>query len=356
MYLIRSGAIEGYEKLVYQLGYNPHKIMQQLGMSSAQLREPEALISYVKVAELLELTAQACNDPIFSLKLAAKQTAMAIGELVLSTSQQPTLRESIQFSNEHMRLHARGVHLALTVRGEIAEIHLNFDFTNANGLQQLILLSVAQIYNALTALLGEINPLLKMDLQTHLQEQDRTAIPNYSAHLNVGSTFNGIHFPSAWLDRENRNSDQMLQEHFNKRIQLLESIYPEDLQAQVRYICSNLLSSGECSIERVSAALNLHPRVLQKRLKSEGTSFSHLLQLTRTMTAQQQLLYGSLSVMDIALNLGYSEASVFCRNFKKWTGLSPRQWSVPILPRIPLIPGITTTEKNLTAIATFLKQ
>lgn len=80
MYLIRSGAIEGYEKLVYQLGYNPHKIMQQLGMSSAQLREPEALISYVKVAELLELTAQACNDPIFSLKLAAKQTAMAIGQ------------------------------------------------------------------------------------------------------------------------------------------------------------------------------------------------------------------------------------------------------------------------------------
>jgi pyruvate formate lyase activating enzyme len=29
---------------------------------------------------------------------------------------------------------------------------------------------------------------------------------------------------------------------------------------------------------------------------------------------------------------------------------------VPILPRIPLIPGITTTDKNLAAIATFLKQ
>lgn len=326
MYLIRSGAIEGYEKLVYQLGYNPHIILQELGMSSAQLREPEALISYVKVAELLDLTAQVCEDPIFSLKLAETQTVMAIGELVLSSSQQPTLLESIQFSNQHMRLHARGIHLALVVKDDTAEIHLSFDFTNASGLQQLILLSVGQTYNALSTLLGEETSLLKMDMQTNLHEKDIAALKSYSAHLNVGSSFDGIHFPSAWLCRENKHNDQFLQEHFNKRIQLLESIYPEDLQAQVRYICSNLLSSGECTIDRVSAALNLHPRVLQKKLHSENTSFSQLLQVTRTMTAQQQLLYGSLSILDIALNLGYSDASVFCRNFKKWTGLSPRQW------------------------------
>jgi len=326
MYLIRSGAIEGYEKQVYLLGYNPHLILQDVGLSSAQLREPEALISYLKIAELLDLTAQVCNDPIFALKLAEKQTAMAIGELVLSSSQQSTLRESIQFSNQHMRLHARGVHLTLEVRAEVAEIHLNFDFTNASGLQQLILLSVAQIYNVLNTFLGEENILLKMDLQQCIQEKDKSFLKEYGAHLNVGSTFNGIHFPSMWLDRENKPNELMLKDHFNKRIQLLESIYPEDLQAQVRYICSNLLSSGECTIDRVSAALNLHPRVLQKRLSSEKTSFSQLLQITRTVTAEQQLQYGSLSVLDIALNLGYSEASVFCRNFKKWTGQSPRQW------------------------------
>ncbi len=297
-------------------------------MSSAQLREPEALISYVKIAELLDLTAQVCDDPIFSLRLAETQTAMAIGELVLSTSQQSTLREAIQFSNQHMRLHARGVHLTLKVIGEVAEIHLNFDFTNASGLQQLILLSVAQIYNVLSTLLGEVNTLLKMDLQQCIQEKDKSALKEYSAYLNVGGTFNGIHFPSTWLDRENKPNDQMLKDHFNKRIQLLESIYPEDLQAQVRYICSNLLSSGECTIDRVSAALNLHPRVLQKKLFNEKTSFSQQLQITRTVTAEQQLQYGNLSVLDIALNLGYSEASVFCRNFKKWTGSSPRQWQI----------------------------
>lgn len=328
MLLIRSGAIEGYEKLVYQLGHNPHKILQELGMSCAQLREPEALISYVKIADLLDLTAQVCGDPIFSLRLAEKQTAMAIGELALSTNQQSSMRESIEFSNKHMRLHARGVHLTYHTCGEVAELHLNFDFTNASGLQQLILLSIGQIYNVVTTFLGEVNTRLKMDFQQVIHNNVKASVQTYKAHLNVGSGFNGIHFPSSWLDRKNKQNDQLLKEHFNKRIQLLESIYPEDLQAQVRFMCSNLLPSGECTIDRVSAALNLHTRVLQKRLASENTSFSKLLQITRTVTAQQQLLYGSLSILDIALNLGYSEASVFCRNFKKWTELSPRQWRI----------------------------
>jgi AraC-like DNA-binding protein len=295
-------------------------------MSSAQLREPEARISYLKIAELLDLTAEICKDPIFSLRLAEKQTAMAMGELVLSTSQQSTLRESFQFSSQHLRLHAQGIHLKLKFNGDIVEVHLHFDFTNASGLQQLILLSVGQIYNVLITLLGEVNPLVKMDLQQVIHDEAKKSLNEYSTYLNTNSKFNGVHFPSSWFDKEVKSNNQILKDHFNKRIQLLESIYPEDLQSQVRYLCSNLLASGECTIERVSAALNLHPRVLQKKLQVEKTSFSQLLQLTRTVTAQQQLLNASLSVLDIALNLGYSEASVFCRNFKKWTGLTPKQW------------------------------
>ncbi len=326
MFLIRIGAIEGYEKLVHQLGYNPQKILQQAGMSSAQLRAPEAMVSYIKIADLLDLTARICDAPLFALQLAEKQTAMAIGELVLLSSQRATMRESIQFSNQHMRLHAKGVYLTPKVCGEVVEIHLNFDFTNASGLSQLTLLSVGQIFNVVSVLLGEENTLLKMDLQQRISTGSRDCLKEYKAHLDTNSAFNGIHFPMAWLDRKNKPNNQLLKAHFNKRMKILENTYPDNLQSQVRHICSSLLSSGECTIDKVSAALDLHPRVLQKRLASEETSFSQLLQTTRMLTAQQQLLYGSLSVMDIALNIGYSEASVFCRNFKKWTGLTPRQW------------------------------
>jgi len=326
MYSIRSGAIEGYEKLVYQLGYNPHEILNKMGMSHAQLREPEARIPYLKIADLLDLTAQTCKDPVFALRLAETQTAMAIGELVLSTSQQSTLRESFQFSSQHLRLHAQGIHLKLRINDDKAEVHLHFDFTNSSGLQQLIFLSVGQIYNVLITLLGETNPLIKINFQQTVHNRAKASVTEYGAYLETSALFNGVHFPVTWLDRVMSNNNQLLKDHLNKRIQLLESIYPEDLPSQVRYMCSNLLPSGECNIERVSAALSLHPRVLQKKLLAENTSFSQLLQLTRTVTAQQQLLHSNSSILEIALNLGYSEASVFCRNFKKWTGLSPMKW------------------------------
>lgn len=328
MYSVRSGAIEGYEKLVYQLGYNPHVILQSLGISSAQLREPEALLSFHKIADLLDISAQICEEPAFGLRLAETQTAMALGELVLSTSQQATLREAYQFSSQHLRLHAQGFQLKLKLNEDRVEVHVLFDFTNSSGLQQLTLMGVGQIYNVLITLLGETSAHVEMNLQQTIHESAKSNLKEYSKHLNTSALFNGIHLPAAWLDRKMNNNNQLLKEYFSKRIQLLESMYPEDLQSQVRHICSNLLPSGECSIEKVSAALNLHPRVLQKKLFVQKASFSQLLQITRTVTAQQQLQNDSLSVLDIALNLGYSEASIFCRNFKKWTGLSPRQWRI----------------------------
>ena len=251
---------------------------------------------------------------------------MAVGELVLLTSQQSTLRESFQFSSQHLRLHVQGIHLKLRFNDDKVEVHLHFDFNNPSGLQQLILLSVGQIYNVLITLLGETNPTIKMNFQQTIHNLAKASLIEYNDHLETNALFNGVHFPVAWLDRKMNNNNQILKDHFSKRIQLLESIYPEDLQSQVRYMCSNLLPSGECNIDRVSSALNLHPRVLQKKLLAENTSFSQLLQLTRTVTAQQQLLHGNSSILEIALNLGYSEASVFCRNFKKWTGLPPMKW------------------------------
>jgi hypothetical protein len=36
----------------------------------------------------------------------------------------------------------------------------------------------------------------------------------------------------------------------------------------------HMLPIGECRIERVAATLDLHPRVLQKRLKQLGSSYN----------------------------------------------------------------------------------
>ncbi|WP_160154072.1 AraC family transcriptional regulator [Microbulbifer sp. ALW1] len=330
MFLIRSGAIEGYEQLVTQYGQNPTALLQQFGFSSAQLRDPNTYVSYTRLADLLDTTARICSAPLFCLSLAAEQSVLALGEIGLSIRQQSTLADALTYSKHHISLHAYGVHLQQVPRGDTLELQLTFDFSNASGLAQLMQLSAGQAFNLVLQMVGTSGGNLKLHLPqpapTAADSSTISAPAAYRDHISYGSNFAGVSFPHSWLSRKPHYDEQLLREHFQQRIRLLQSLYPGNLQAQVCHIIGNLLPSGECSIERVASSLNLHPRVLQKKLQQDGTSFRELLQQTRMEVAKRNLQHSHLSITDLALNLGYADVAIFSRNFKRWTGMSPSKW------------------------------
>lgn len=326
MFLIRSGAIERYEQLVSQLGQNPNELLARVGLTAAQIRQPNSYISYPRLADLLDLTAQACGEPLFGLRLAASQTMLALGEMALSSSQQETLADALSYAQQHIGLHAYGVDVTQHINGEQLELQLRFNFSNESGLSQLMQLSAGQAFNILWQFVQGAGTSLKIHLLQAEPRGEHWQSVRYAERLVFGSHFCGISFPVSWLPRKPSPNEEMVREHFRERIHQLESLYPDNLEAQVRHIISNLLASGECDIERVAATLDLHPRVLQKRLRSRGVTFRDLLQETRMEIAKLNLQFGQQSITDLALNLGYADVSIFSRNFKRWTGLSPRQW------------------------------
>ncbi len=327
MFLVRSGAINGYERLVTELGQNPVSLMAEVDLSHAQFRNPNTYISYNRLAQLLEITADACADPLFGLRLSQLQTSTVLGDLAMTLAQLPTVRDALDSINRHLYLHARGVHLHQLDRGDTLQLELVFDISTDRGLQQLVQMSVGQLANFLRELLELDSPTFPILLRQHPPPagDSRAPLPLLS-RVMFGASGDGIRIPSAWLERKPHRDEELLRRYFQDYLRLLEQRYPDNLQDQVRDIVGQILPSGECRIERVAAMLDLHPRVLQKRLQREGTSYVRLLQATRRELAEQHLRHQSMSVTDLALNLGYADVSVFSRNFKQWTGLSPRNW------------------------------
>lgn len=80
------------------------------------------------------------------------------------------------------------------------------------------------------------------------------------------------------------------------------------------------------TVEKVASQLHMSVRSLQKSLKSEKTSYRELLQEVRKEVVSDHLMKGELSVSEIAYLIGFSEVSVFSRNFKKWTGVTPSEF------------------------------
>ncbi len=327
MFLIRSGAITGYQRLVSGLGQNPVELLETTGLSTAQLRNPNTYVSYSKLAELLERTAAACGEPLFGLRLAQLQTSSVLGGLAVTLSQHATVGDALSGVNRYLYLHARGVHLNRVERGELLALGMVFEISSPLGIDQLAQLSVGQMATFTRDLLGPGEASFPLLLrQNDPGGGSGQAVRHCAGKVEFGAAIDGICIPQRWLGRKPQFDEEAMRQHFQDYIAQLEQRYPDNLKDQIQDIVGRLLPSGECSVERVAATLDLQPRVLQKRLQKIGTSYVALLREARLEIARQHLLARSMTITDLALNLGYADVSVFSRHFRQWTGLSPRAW------------------------------
>jgi AraC-like DNA-binding protein len=85
------------------------------------------------------------------------------------------------------------------------------------------------------------------------------------------------------------------------------------------------MDDEKLSINSIAKEMSLSVRTLQSRLEEEGRVFSVLLQEIREGLAKKYLRE-NYTVEEITYLLGFSEPSVFRKAFKKWSGLTPREY------------------------------
>jgi AraC-like DNA-binding protein len=329
MYLIRSGAIDGFEDLVSGLGQNAVTLLSEVGLSSPQLRNPNTYISYSKVADLLEQAATCCDEPLFGLLLTRLQTSSVLGELAVSVFQEPTVAEALNSVAKYLYLHARGARVFQRKVDDRVQIFLAIHIGGTKNTAQLMQLSVGQLANFIAELLGQEHPRFPLLIQQAKPIQDSTRLEkSFLGRVKFSSQINGVSIPAQWMERKPHVDEEALRLHFKNYLQSLQERYPDSLTDQVREIIGQMLPSGDCTVERVAATLGMHVRVLQMQLKKHGATYRDLLQETRLELATQHLALHSTEITELALHLGYAEVSVFSRSFKHWTGLSPHQWQL----------------------------
>ena len=326
MFHIHRIALVGYEKLVKRLGANPISLLAQVGISQVQLRESNVYLSLTAVTELLELTAQSCNEPLFGVKLASEQGFRMLGELGMSTSQQATVLAALDYIETHRNLFILGVRIERFQHDNMTEMKVVFDFDSNTGVKQITQLQVIKTFQLIQYLTQTNDPQLRIQLQQPQPSGLKWREKGIANRLNFNSDYDGVCFPSSWLKKQPQRDSDALQSLLMDRVQQLQSKYPKDLETRITSTIINLLSSGECTINQVANALEIHPRSLQQKLQRKGLSFSQLLQQTRLHIAKQNLQHSEQSITELAFTLGYADIAVFSRNFKKWTGFTPTQF------------------------------
>jgi AraC-like DNA-binding protein len=139
---------------------------------------------------------------------------------------------------------------------------------------------------------------------------------------------NKLHFESSNLALPIAKADASLCVLLDRHAEELLAKFPprDSLVDQVRSIIANEFRGGDPSLEQVAHQLGLTPRTLQRKLHETGTSHNELLDQMRRQLAMRYLREREMAICEVAYLLGFSESSSFHRAFKRWTGMTPKEF------------------------------
>lgn len=101
---------------------------------------------------------------------------------------------------------------------------------------------------------------------------------------------------------------------------------PAGFREQLVERLKRMLANGRPSLQLLARELLQSERTLQRRLASEGTTFSALLNEARRQAGMHLLADENLELKEVAYLLGYEDVNSYYRAFRKWEKMSPSDW------------------------------
>lgn len=208
-----------------------------------------------------------------------------------------------------------------------AAINLGFQYPDGNEAQMPVFAEIiAAVVKRFSRIIApQTNPILGVSF-THSPRRDVAEYEQYfGCNVVFNAAYNQLRFDAKLLDKPlPGNLPPVHQQAENSiRVKLLDSQLSDGFKGQIQSLLKQDLSLFSGGIDSVADALHLHPRKLQRQLKTEGYSFSEVLAQTRKAIACNMLKHSDLDVDSIGFKLGFEERRSFTAAFKKWLGETP---------------------------------
>ena len=113
--------------------------------------------------------------------------------------------------------------------------------------------------------------------------------------------------------------------------QALRRLVEADTTHRAREAIARQLQDGSPLRSTIAAELTMSDHTFQRRLASEGTSFTNLVDDTRKELAQHHLADPRVTFAEIAYLLGYADQSTFFRATHRWFGEPPGEYRTRVL-------------------------
>lgn len=301
--------------------------LRSLDIEPQAVRSPDAYIPVETYLRIQDAAAEYVNDPYFGLhtgEFAQSGSWSILGYLMMNCK---TLGEAFEKSGRYQRIIGNMIDARVELGlGKVRAVY--FTPPHAPPMSrhcfEATFSSSVRLARTLSGL--PLNPLEVTFI--YPEPESRAEYERiFQCPVRFGQRDNSMTLDMRMGNLPIRMANPALLEHFEKYAQdFIAQMERNDAttQAVTRIILARL-DDESLSIEKVAREMAVSVRTLQNRLEAEGVVFSDLLREIRHRLARQYLRE-NYSVEQITYLLGFSEPSVFRKAFKKWSGVTPREY------------------------------
>lgn len=323
--LTRASSLAPAVGFLTRKGAAVRPIMAKAGLPEWVLDDPDRLIPISAVARFLDQAARSEGIEMLGL-LAGQETRIAdLGTYGSLIRRSPTLGEAVLATVRNHRAQSSTGRMWLVTRGDSAELCHAFttrfgaDWQQADHYVLMVMLSIVRLGGGPTWRPSEVR------LQTGELPAIRDVEPLCGARVSFAQPATAVVFPSALL-RE-RVRPPLESEMSPESIKAWKASAPaRNFEESIAQVVEMLSWEAYPDVDVTADVVGMSVRTLQRHLAAVGLTHESLVGRARFATAASLLEETDTKILEIALDLGYSDHAHFTRAFRRWAGCPPQEF------------------------------
>jgi AraC-like DNA-binding protein len=303
-------------------------VLYGVTLTEEDLRDPELQIDARQELAVVRNLAHALGYRAeAAIALGSRYHVTTFGIFGFACISSPTLREAMQLSLRYLDLSFTFSIPHVTVDEQRVALTLDDERVPVDVASFLVLRDLAAICTMMRDLLPDIT----LD-SVRFRHPEPSTVDAYLAAFGLRPEFscpaNVSTLDISWLDRPlpqaNEHTVALCEAQCRELVARRRARSGISHEVRERLI---RVGGADTGMDAVARELNMSPRTLRRRLEEAGTSYRSLVDEVRETLAEELLDTGALSVEDVAIRLGYAEASSFIYAFRRWKGITPAAYA-----------------------------
>lgn len=313
-------------------GLDATTALNQAGISPALLPFDQSRVSPSSFAALWLAIAATLDDEFFGLdsrRMKVGSFATLCRLAVGSRSLREALRASVRFFGVLLDDTSLGVTLNESDRVQVT-LHTRSGDGSSSVADPVFAHEtlLIMLYGVLCWVIGRRIPIESASFNYPRPPWWREYLHMYSTNLAFDAAATGIVFNATYLDARVVQSQQTVHDFLQQAPYsiILKYKNPASLSARIRRHLRGLEPERWPTADVLAKDLRVAPSTLYRKLEAEGATYQQIKDALRRDDAIALLSHSGSSIADIAIQLGFAEASSFQRAFRQWTGVRPGEY------------------------------